>query len=115
MYRGACSQPQASTSRRAIHSAVGCAVAAIHRVMLEDQQAIQKSERDRWHPEQVHRGDAIRMIAQKRLPSLGRRPPPPRLVLGHARLPDINAELDQLAVDPRRAPERLARLMSRIN
>jgi len=83
--------------------------------MLQDQQAIQKSKRDRWHHEQVHRGDAIRMIAQKGLPSPGWRPPPPRHVLGHARLPDINAELEPFAVDPRRAPERLATLMSRIN
>jgi len=30
--------------------------------MPQDQQAIQKSERDRWHHEQVHRGDAISMM-----------------------------------------------------
>jgi len=45
------------------------------------------------------------MIPQKGLPPLGRRPSPPRHVLGHTRLPDINAELEQFAVDARRAPE----------
>src|SRR6266481_6141365 len=39
------------------------------------------------------------MIAQKRLPPLGRRSPPPRHVLGHTCLSDINAELEQFAVD----------------
>src|SRR5215813_1355012 len=73
--------------------------------MPQDQQAIQKSKRDLRHYEQVHRGDAIGMIAQKGLPPLGRRPSPPRHVLGHTRLPDINAELAQFAVDARRAPE----------
>ena len=64
-----------------------------------------QSERDRWHHEQVHRGDAIRVIAQKRLPALGRRPPPPRHVFCHTGLPYIDAELQKLTVDPRSAPQ----------
>src|SRR5262245_44875775 len=77
--------------------------------MPQDQQAIQKSERDRRHHEQVHRSDAIRMIAQKGSPPLRRPSPPPRHVLGYARLPDIDAEFEQLAVDPRRTPQRIGK------
>jgi len=35
------------------------------------------------------------------------RSPPPRYVLGNAGLPDINTELEQSAVDPRRSPQRI--------
>jgi hypothetical protein len=41
---------------------------------------------------EVHRSDAIGMVAQKRPPALGRWSPPARHILGHARLPDIDAE-----------------------
>ena len=53
-----------------------------------DQQSIEKAERAGRHHKQIHRGDAIRVIAQKRLPTLCRRPPPPHHVLRHARLSD---------------------------
>jgi hypothetical protein len=36
-------------------------------------------------------------------------------VLGHAGLSDIDAELEQLSMDPRRSPQRLAILISRIS
>jgi len=49
------------------------------------------------------------MIAHKRLPPLGRRSPPPRHVLGHTRLSDINAELEQFAVDPSCSPQRVGK------
>ena len=45
------------------------------------------------------------MVAKKRLPSLGRRSPPPNHVLGNRRLPDIDAKLEQFPVDPWSAPE----------
>jgi hypothetical protein len=44
------------------------------------------------------------MITKERLPSLQRRPPPPRHVLGHTGLADIDAELQKLAMDSRRSP-----------
>ena len=44
------------------------------------------------------------MITKKSLPSLRRRPPPPRHVLGHTGLADIDAELQKLAMDSRRSP-----------
>src|SRR3974390_815051 len=51
------------------------------------------------------------MIAQKRLPPLRRRPPVPChiLVLGDRRLADVDAKLEQLAMDPRRSPERVGK------
>src|SRR5665213_300231 len=54
------------------------------------------------------------MVAKKRLPSLRRRSPPPRHILGNRRLPDIDAELEKFAVNSWGAPERVATLMSRI-
>ena len=47
------------------------------------------------------------MVAKKRLPSLRRRSSPPSHVLGDRRLPDIDAKLEQFAVDPWSAPERV--------
>ena len=49
------------------------------------------------------------MVAQKRLPSLGRRSPIPRHILGNGRLADIDAKLEQFAMDPRRTPERVGK------
>jgi len=37
--------------------------------MLQDQKSIQQSKRYRRDYKQVHRGDAVGMIAQKRLPA----------------------------------------------
>jgi hypothetical protein len=55
------------------------------------------------------------MVAKKRLPSLARRSSAPSHVLGNRRLPDIDAKLEQFAVDPGSAQSGLAMLMSRIN
>src|ERR1017187_4887884 len=69
-----------------------------------DQQSIEQAKRDRRHDEQIHRRDTVGMIAQERLPALGWRASSPGHILGHARLPDIDSELEQLSVDPRRSP-----------
>src|SRR5215207_2833917 len=53
-------------------------------VMPQDEQAVQKPEPDCWHYEQVDRGDAVRMVAQKRPPALRRWASPPCHVFGHA-------------------------------
>ena len=55
------------------------------------------------------------MVAKERLPSLARRSPPPSHVLGNRRLPDIDAKLEEFAVDPGAPQSGLAMLMSRIN
>src|SRR5258706_11153378 len=61
-------------------------------------------KRDCRHDEQIHRGDAVGVIVEECLPSLGRRAWPPGHILGHTRLPDFDAELEQLSMDPRRSP-----------
>src|SRR5262245_38968237 len=45
------------------------------------------------------------MIAQKRPPALRRRASPLCHVFGHACLPDIDAELEQFAMNPRCSPQ----------
>src|SRR5882724_6414932 len=47
------------------------------------------------------------MIAQERPPALGRRTSSPRHVLRNRGLPNIDAELEEFAMDPRRTPERV--------
>src|SRR5476651_711391 len=58
-----------------------------------DQQSIEQTKRDCRHDEYIHRGDPISVIAQERLPALGWRASSPGHILGHARLPDIDAPL----------------------
>src|SRR5260221_24601 len=72
-----------------------------------DQQSIEQAKRDRRHDEQIHRRDAVGMVMKKRLPALRRWPSSLHHILGHAGLADIDAELKQLSVDPRRAPQRV--------
>ena len=45
------------------------------------------------------------MIAEERLPALGRRASPPGHILGHAGLSDFDAELEKLAMNSWRSPE----------
>src|SRR2546429_831635 len=73
-----------------------------------DQQSIEQTKRDCRHDEQIHRGDPIRMIAKESLPTLRRRASSPGHILGHTRLPDFDAELEQLSMDPRRSPQRIS-------
>src|SRR5262245_46824310 len=75
--------------------------------MLQDQKSIQQPERDRRNYEQIHRRNAVSVIAKKRLPSLRWRTPSPRHVLCNGGLPDIDAKLEQFAVDPRCSPKRV--------
>jgi hypothetical protein len=72
--------------------------------MPQDEKAKEQPERDSAHHEEVHRDDPIGMIAQEGLPALRRRSPLPRHVFRHARLPDIDTELEELSVDPWRTP-----------
>src|SRR5258708_1381178 len=75
--------------------------------MLQDQKSIQQPKRDRRDYEQIHRRDAVGMIAQKGLPALRRWLPSPRPVFCHGGLPDIDAKLAQFALDPRCSPKRV--------
>ena len=75
--------------------------------MPHDQQTIEQAERDCRHDEQIHRRDPIRVVAEECPPALGRRVSSPDHVLGHAGLSDIDAELEEFAMDPRRSPQRI--------
>src|SRR3979409_1684169 len=75
--------------------------------MPHDQQSIEQPKRDCRHDEHIHRGDPISVIAEKCPPALGWRVSSPDHVLGHAGLSDIDAELEQLSMDPRRSPQRI--------
>ena len=65
----------------------------------QDQEPIQQSEGKRRHDEQVHGGDTVSTIAKKGPPALRRPCPPLGHVLCNACLADIDAELEQFAVD----------------
>src|SRR5471032_250207 len=75
--------------------------------MPHNQQAIERTKRDCRHDEQIHRRDAVGMIMKERLPPLRWRASSPGHILSHARLSDIDPELEQLSMDPRRAPKRI--------
>src|SRR4030088_1164816 len=66
--------------------------------MPHDQQTREQTERDCRHDEQIHRGDAVGMIAQERLPPLGRRTSSLNHIFRHAGLSDRDVE--QLSMDP---------------
>ena len=68
------------------------------------QTAAAAGSREPLHHEQIHRSNALRMIKDKRLPALRRRPPPPRHVFGYAGLAYIDPDLEQLTMDPRGSP-----------
>src|ERR1700738_4767752 len=80
-----------------------------------DQQSIEQAKRDCRHDEHIHRSDPVSVIAEECPPTLGRRVSSPDHVLGHARLSDIDAELEQLSMDPRRSPQRIGNALSRIS
>ena len=76
-------------------------------IVGQDDHHIQQAKRNRGHNEHIDRSDAGRLIAQKAAP--GRRRPTwfSYHVLGDSRLADFDPELEQLAVDPGRTPERI--------
>src|ERR1700746_1884036 len=75
--------------------------------MLQDQKIIQKPKRTRGGHATNSRGKAVGMIAQKGLPALRWRLPSPGHVFCHGGLPDIDAKLEQFAMDPWRSPKRV--------
>jgi hypothetical protein len=72
-----------------------------------DQQSIEQAKRDCRHDEHIHRGDPISVIAEECPPALGRRVSLPDHVLGYTGLSDIDAELEEFSMDPRRSPQRI--------
>src|SRR5260370_23286254 len=71
----------------------------------EDDQNEKQPKADRRHDQEVHRADACGMVVQKGLPSLRRPSPTLGHILGHRRLRDLDAELEQFAVDAGRTPQ----------
>src|SRR6266478_5081789 len=67
--------------------------------MPHNQQAVEQTKRDCRHDEQIHRGDAVGMIAKERPPALGWRVSSLGHVLGHAGLSDIDADLEEFSMD----------------
>src|SRR6516164_2492471 len=76
--------------------------------MPQDEKPIQEPKRNRRNNEQVYRRDGISMIAKESLPALRRWPPSLCHVFCHGRLEDIDAKLEQLAVNPWRSPQRVS-------
>ena len=81
----------------------------------QDQQPIQQSKRDCRDQEQIHRGDAVGMVAEEGLLALRRRSPSPCHVLCDRGLPNVDAMLEQFAVHAWCAHSGLAMLMSRMS
>src|SRR6201998_1381716 len=77
-----------------------------------DQQSIEQAKRECRNDEHIHRSDAVSVVAEERPPALGRRVSSPDHVLGHARLSDIDAELEEFSMDPRRSPQRIGNALS---
>src|SRR5258708_13815818 len=80
--------------------------------MPHDQQTREQTERDCRNDEQIYRGDAVGMIAEERLPPLGRRTSSLGHVFSHARLSDRDVEFQQLSMDPLRSPQGVWRCSS---
>src|ERR1700731_4707429 len=72
-----------------------------------DQQSIKQAKRDCRHDKQIHRRDAVGMIADKGSPALRRRVSSLDHVFGGAGLSDIDAELEEFSMDSRRSPQRI--------
>src|ERR1700722_17744391 len=75
--------------------------------MPHNQQAVEQAKRDCRHDEHIHRDDAVGMVAEERPPVLGWRVSSLGHVLGHARLSDVDAELEEFSMDLRRSPQRI--------
>jgi hypothetical protein len=75
--------------------------------MPYDDKTIENPERDRWKDKKVDRRNAVGMVAEKRTPALRWRPRVAAHIPSDCRLSDLEAELEQFAMNVRRAPERV--------
>src|SRR5260221_11550110 len=73
----------------------------------DDDQTVEQIKANGWNNEQVHGGDVRRVVTQEGAPSLGWRSTSLDHVLRDARLSDLEAELEQLAMNARRTPQRI--------
>src|SRR4029078_8048258 len=73
----------------------------------QDDQHEQSFACPRRNDEEIHGYNSVGVLAEKSLPRLRRRTSPSQHVFRNRRLGDIKAELEQLAVNPRRGPKRI--------
>src|SRR5262249_39981099 len=73
----------------------------------DDHQPIEQPEAGGGHDKQINRANMRDVIAKESLPALRWRFAPSDHVLGHGRLGDLEAQLEQLAMDARRTPQRV--------
>ena len=108
-YRGAWSHGNASVTWREIHSAVGFAVTPNDTQSRRPWRTMPRQYRilecDRRRDKEVDRRDAVDVIAEKRPPTLRRWPRVAAHVPSDRRLGDLEAELEQLTMNTRRAPK----------
>src|SRR5665213_3093830 len=76
-------------------------------VQTDDDEGIEQVEANGRDNEQIHGSNVRRVVPQKGAPSLTWRSASLDHVLGDARLRDFKPELEQFAVDTRRAPKRI--------
>src|SRR5665213_553818 len=80
-------------------------------IMTDDEEAVENTEGQRWNGEEIHCGDSLPMIAEKRKPAfrkfrISRRFAHPS---GDGSFGNIKAEYEKLTVDSGRAPGRILR------
>src|SRR5664280_1790678 len=75
--------------------------------MAQNQKGKQALKCDCWNHANVDGGDRPSVITQKCLPGLRGRRSTPHHVLEDSRLSDLKAKHQELAMDPRRAPQRV--------
>src|SRR6201988_964617 len=75
--------------------------------VAHNDKTIQNLESDRRQGKEVDRRDAVEVIAEKRPPALRRWRRVAAYVPSDRRLGDLEAELEQLTMNPRRAPQRV--------
>ena len=92
---------------RAIHSAVGCGVTLIQTLQSNDDKDIEQVEANGRGNEQIHGGNVGCMVTQEGAPPRGGWAASLDHILRDAGLSGLKAELEQLAVDARRSPQRI--------
>jgi hypothetical protein len=106
-YRGVLSHGNACTTWLAVHAAEGLLVTLILRMRLRlwaNTTNTNNVEENRRGSEGVAGHERADVIVQERAPRRRRRLPPAWQVLGHGGLRDLEAQLQELAVDARSAP-----------
>src|SRR5215831_4164881 len=74
-------------------------------IMRQHQEHIQDLKPDRRHRKEVDGDQGLAVIVEEGPPGLRGRVAAAAHILAHARLADVDAELEQLAMNPRRTPE----------